>query len=100
MMNNIFTPLAPAPTFTPDAPTFTPDVSITDITESFREKDDRRTLLAFDENGVAPEFAKSVAAAFLLMEWRMLQEDKKVLRCYAVLLPHGGLHLAEVFYFR
>jgi hypothetical protein len=76
-----------------------PNIILTDITESFREKEDQRTLLQFDEAGISPIFAKEIRAAYVLMEWPLLQ-DSKVLRSYALLLPHGGIHVAEVFFFR
>ena len=75
-------------------------LKITDITESFREKEDGQTLLSFGPEGIRPLYSKTAVAAFVLSEMPLLAAGQPVLRSYALLLPHGHTHVAEVFHFR
>lgn len=75
-------------------------ISINDITQSVKDKGENTTLLKFSSDGIVPIYAQEFLATYLLMEWPITGSDEEFLRCYALLLPHGKTHVAEVFFLR
>ncbi|MGZ3694651.1 MAG: hypothetical protein ACXWQO_10750 [Bdellovibrionota bacterium] len=75
-------------------------LNISDITAAVIAKGENTTLLRFHSAGIAPLYAKQILSIYLMMEWPLTGTDSDFVRCYAALLPHGNIHVAEVFFLR
>lgn len=75
-------------------------MKVSDITESVKAKGENTTLVEFHFSGITPLYSREILATYLLMEWPLTGTDQEFLRCYALLLQHGKVFAAEVFFMR
>ncbi|WP_127716402.1 hypothetical protein [Halobacteriovorax sp. HLS] len=85
-------------------------ITITDISQAVKDMPENKGFILADEDkGVKPQFAKEISAIYLLMHWPFINIDGPVnideeqglttsgVSLYAALLPHGKKFVAEIF---
>lgn len=86
------------------------NIQVKDISQAVLDMPSPRGfVMACEETGVKPRYAKSIKALYLIMHWPMINEDDceldentgvsgTGLSMYAALLEHGKTHVAEIFF--
>lgn len=82
------------------------DINLTDITSCTKDMAEGNSFLKIDpESGILPRFSKEITSVFLLADWPLfgekigdIEKPAQILKCYAALMPHGKMYVAEIFF--